>query len=361
LWQNFSCKESVRSMTPTRVSILGATGYGGGELIRLLSQDPQVRIVHATSRSKAGTLVGEIHRNLEFRSGLTFDDPSADELLNDSDFIFGALPHGASAETLAPLVDRGARVIDLSGDFRLRDAALYQKWYKHEHPRPDLLRSATYGCPEFSREQIRTARLVASPGCFATAINLALLPVAAQGLIHGAVDVVAMTGSSGSGAEAQAGTHHPTRAGTLRPYKVLSHQHVPECVQLAREAGSADLSALYFTPISAPIVRGILAIATVPLNRPLSSAEATELYRNFYQHAPYVKLVTSREPECATVAGTNYAEVRVRVREDGRLHVSTAIDNLLKGGAGQAVESFYLMTGRDKETGKPLDWMGMWP
>lgn len=347
-------------MAVTRVSILGATGYGGGELLRLLLADPKVTIAHATSRSKAGVPIGEIHRNLDQLTELKFSDPSREELLAESDFIFGALPHGASAETLAPLYDAGARIIDLSGDFRLRDATTYKKWYKHEHPRPDLLGQAVYGCPEFARDRIREARLVASPGCFATAINLALLPAASAGLLGGTVDVVAMTGSSGSGAEAAAGTHHPTRAGTLRPYKVLSHQHVPECLQLAGDAGSI-LGGLAFTPISAPIVRGILAVVTAPLTRTVTPEQLQRLYTEAYAAAGYVKVLAGREPECASVAGTNRAEVRARLTSDGRLHVMTAIDNLLKGGAGQALESFYIMTGRADEPNKPLDWLGSWP
>jgi N-acetyl-gamma-glutamyl-phosphate reductase len=348
------------SMSKTRVSILGATGYGGGELLRLLLADPKVIVMHATSRSKAGVPVGDVHRNLDQLTDLTFGDPGQAELLRDSDVIFGALPHGASADTLAPLVDAGARVIDLSGDFRLQSPEQYKKWYKRDHPRPDLLAKAVYGCPEINREAIRRAKLVASPGCFATAINLALLPVAKAGLLAGIPEVVAMTGSSGSGAEAGEGTHHPLRAGTLRPYKVLSHQHVPECIQLAGEAGS-PIPGINFTPVSAPIVRGILAIVTARLVEPRTKDEIARLYSEFYQSAPYVKVLSKREPECASVAGTEFAEVRARITDDGRLHVATAIDNLLKGGAGQALESFYIQEGRDKEPGKPLDWTGSWP
>ncbi|CAN5452868.1 N-acetyl-gamma-glutamyl-phosphate reductase [soil metagenome] len=344
-----------------RVSIIGATGYGGGELLRLLLADPRVTVSHATSRSKAGVPVGNVHRNLHGVTPLAFSDPSKDELLANSDFIFGALPHGAAAETLAPLVDAGARVIDLSGDFRLRDAALYKKWYKHDHPRPDLLGKAVYGCPELNAEKIRGAKLVASPGCFATAINLSLLPVAAEKILIGTPDVVGLTGSSGSGAEAAEGTHHPTRAGTLRPYKVLSHQHVPECVQVLGDAGAAPM-AIAFTPISAPIVRGILTITSAELKSSLKTADAVAMYQKFYAGSRYIKVLTDREPECAAVAGTNYVELRVRVREDGKLHVECAIDNLVKGGAGQAIESFYLMTNRRAgDEILPLDFTGMWP
>lgn len=344
----------------TRIAILGATGYGGGELLRFFLRTSDVEIVHATSRGRAGVPVGKVHCNLEGLTDLAFSNPSEAELLESTDVIFGALPHGASAETLAPLVDAGATVIDLSGDFRLRDIDQYRQWYGREHPRPDLLQTAVYGCPELNRDRIAGARLVASPGCFATAINLALLPAASQGLLKGSAEVLAITGSSGSGAEPKAGTHHPTRAQTVRPYKVLSHQHVPECVQLCHDAGGSGLEAISFTPLSGPYVRGILAVATVDLGEKLTTADVESLYGRFYTDAPFVKVLGGREPEVAGVAGTNYAEVRPRVTPEGRLHVICALDNLVKGGAGQAVQCFNLVTGR-KETASGLDWPGMWP
>jgi N-acetyl-gamma-glutamyl-phosphate reductase len=345
---------------PTRVSILGATGYGGGELLRHFIRTPDVVIAHATSRSQAGTPIGAVHRNLDGLTAIKFSDPSREQLLAESDVIIGALPHGASAETLAPLVDGGARVIDLSGDFRLRDAGEYQQWYDHVHPRPDLLAMAVYGCPEVNRDAIRTARLVASPGCFATSINLAILPAAAAGALCGTLTVTAITGSSGSGAEAKPGTHHPTRAETVRPYKVLDHQHVPEITQLARAVGSPAVAAIDFTPLSGPYVRGILAVVTADLSAKWTSAEVADLYRQFYAASPFVKVVAKREPEVATIAGTNYAEVRARITPDGRLHAICAIDNLMKGGAGQGLQCFNIMTGR-AETACGLDHPGMWP
>src|SRR5690554_6526652 len=235
-----------------RVAILGATGYGGGELLRLLLAHPSVDVVYATSRSEAGVPVGRVHRNLDGVTSLTFSAPSDEELIENVDIIFGALPHGASAEVLAPFVRAGIPVIDLSGDFRLRNLEDYRTWYKREHPHPELISEAVYACPELNSELLKTAKLVACPGCFATGLNIGLLPFAKAGVATGHVNVVAMTGSSGSGASASLGTHHPLRAGTLRPYKVLSHQHVPEVIQLAADAGST-LEGIDFTPVSAPI------------------------------------------------------------------------------------------------------------
>jgi len=339
-----------------RVSILGATGYGGGELLRLLLSHPGVSVVHATSRSQSGTPVGRVHRNLLGLTDLEFSAPSVADLAASSDVVIGALPHGASAETLGACLDAGLKVVDLSGDFRLRTPALYQTYYKAAHPRPDLMDRAVYGCPEVAREAIRSAELVASPGCFATAINLSLLPMASS--LVGRVQVVGMTGSSGSGAEASEGTHHPTRAGTLRPYKVLSHQHVGEVAQLAQQLGATDM-ALDFTPVSAPLVRGILVVVTAALKESVNTATVERMFREFYASHPFVKVLTSREPECASIATTNFAEVRARATGDGRVHVVCAIDNLVKGGAGQAVQSLNLMLGLPERSG--LEWAGTWP
>lgn len=342
----------------TRVSILGATGYGGGELLRLLLRHPHVELAFATSRSANGTPVSNVHRNLYGVTDLEFSSPDFDALVAESDVIIGALPHGASAEMLAPFIAAGVPVVDLSGDYRLRDLGDYRTWYRREHPHPELIGTAVYGCPERNRDAIQGAKLVASPGCFATAMNLALLPAAEAGLLGARADVVAMTGSSGSGAEAKAGTHHPVRSRTLRPYKVLAHQHVPEVVQFARNSGSA-VETLHMTPVSAPLVRGILAVTTAETTRPVTTAEVEQLYSERYADAPFVKVVSGREPECAAIAGTNYAEVRARATADGRLHVVTAIDNLLKGGAGQSVQCLNLMLGLEETAG--LDWPGSWP
>ena len=345
-----------------RVAILGATGYGGGELLRLCLQDPKVEVVFATSRNRAGVPVEKVHRNLTGVSNLAFTDPTHEQLAVECDFIFGALPHGASAEVLGPLVDAGKRVIDLSGDFRLKDMDEYRKWYGREHPRPDLIASAVYGCPEVNRQAIAKARLVASPGCFATAINLALLPAASEGMLTGRPSVVALTGSSGAGATVRETTHHPVRAESARAYKVLEHQHVPECVQTLREAGSPALDGLDFTPVSIPIIRGIIAIATAKLRDPVTELQLRDLYELYYNKEYFVKTVLDREPECQSIAGTNFAEVRPRRTPAGELHAICTLDNLVKGGAGQGYQCYRLMSpNQPDETAPPLGWLGTWP
>ena len=341
----------------TRISILGATGYGGGELLRRLLFHPAVTISHATSRQHADTPVAKVHRNLHGWTDLPFSNPSTDELLQSSDIIFGALPHGASATTLAPFIAAGKTVIDLSGDFRLRCADAYHTWYRQPHPHPNLLSRATYGLPELNANALAQADLIASPGCFATAINLALLPAAQRGLLQDTPQVVAMTGSSGSGASPSAGTHHPERAQTLRPYKVLAHQHTPEILQCAQDAGS-PLAGLAFTPVSAPLVRGILAVVTATLTRPLDDSELVGTYRQAYTPFPHVLVLNDREPEVGPIAGTCSVELRPRLHNPTTLHVLCAIDNLVKGGAGQAVQAMNLRLGLPLQTGlqQPAPW-----
>jgi N-acetyl-gamma-glutamyl-phosphate reductase len=324
----------------------------------LLLRHPEVEIAYATSRSQEDVRVADVHRNLEGITNLRFSTPSDEELMEYADIIIGALPHGASAEVLEPFVRAGKRVVDLSGDYRLKSVDDYSEWYGREHPCPDLLERAVYGCPEVNADAIAGAQLVASPGCFATSMNLALLPLAQEKLIAGRATVVGMTASSGSGANAKAGTHHPIRSQTLRPYKVLKHQHTPEVSQFVRSVGG-EIEAIDFTPVSAPIVRGILTIVTVPVVEEMSSGEVAELFAQTYKNAPFAKVISQREPECATIAGTNYFEVRARVTDDGRVHVVCASDNLVKGGAGQAVQCLNLMLGVDETTG--LDWPGSWP
>jgi N-acetyl-gamma-glutamyl-phosphate reductase len=260
------------------------------------------------------------------------------------------------------LVACGARVVDMSGDFRLRDAAAYERFYGGPHPRPDLLSRFVYGLPEQHREAIRGARLVASPGCFATTITLALLPLARAGLLEAVVHVQGITGSSGSGAAPSAATHHPVRAANLRAYKPLEHQHVPEIEQTLADAGARDL-ALRFVPVSAPLGRGILATAFVELPEAWTQERLDALYREAYAGEPFVRVPRRRLPEVAAVSGSNHAEVGVAAgpARAGRRTVTVfgATDNLVKGGAGQAIQNMNLMLGLE-ETASLAD-PGPWP
>lgn len=348
-----------------RAAILGATGYGGGELLRLLHGHPGVDGVQAASRRLGGKPLHAVHPNLRgVVPGTYVAEPDWAWLAAaEQPVLFAAMPHGAFAGQVAAveaalaaagLVDR-AVVVDLSGDFRLDDAATFAAAYGGTHPAPERLTDFVYGLPEWQRARIRGARRIANPGCFATAVELALLPYAAEGL-DGWVAVDAKTGSSGSGAEAKEGTHHPTRAGDFRAYKVLQHQHESEVLLALRGAGAGDLE-LSFVPQSAPLVRGIFVSAHLRRAEPTTAAAETERLTRFYQGHPFVRVVEG-SPRVAAVVGSNFCDVGVAVR--GRtVVVLTALDNLMKGMAGQAIQNLNLALGRAETEG--LWWPGAWP
>ena len=263
------------------------------------------------------------------------------------------------------ILDEDVRIIDLSGDFRLEDIEDYKRDYAPEHPCPERLGTFTYGLPELFRDDIKKAKHVSSPGCFATTVALGLLPLAKAGFLNEAnVRTVAMTGSSGSGQKPSAGTHHPVRHENLKAYKMLHHQHRPEIVQTLKNAGASKMS-LDFIPISAPLSRGILAVSQIDLPKGQSGESLDALYREYYKTH---RLIRMRDlgvsPDVAAVARTARVEVGLAVRDDAltgqkTLACVSAIDNLIKGGAGQAVQSFNIMSGEDEFLG--LDVPGFWP
>jgi N-acetyl-gamma-glutamyl-phosphate/LysW-gamma-L-alpha-aminoadipyl-6-phosphate reductase len=364
----FSPSDTVRAMTATKrfkAAVIGGSGYGGGELIRRLLQHPDVALARVASVDFIGEPLSAAHLNLEGQTELRFEGLSPSDAAQGMDVVLLGLPHKVSATTMPALLASGARVVDLSGDFRLRDAAAYQRYYGGAHPLPQRLDGTfVYGLPEQNREALRGARCVASPGCFATAVTLALLPLARAGLLQGDVAVVGMTGSSGSGVAPSAGTHHPVRAVNLRTYKPLDHQHVPEITETLARAGARSLS-LRFVPISAPLSRGIFTTCFAQVPATLDDAHLRALYAEAYAKEPFVRVPARRLPEVAAVSGTNYAEVGLQPggpSEDGKTRVVacfSAIDNLIKGGAGQAIQSMNLMLGLD-ETSTLVD-PGGWP
>jgi len=348
-----------------KAAVIGGSGYGGGELIRRLLMHPHVELARVASVDFVGEPLSAAHPNLEGVTDLRFEGIAPAEAAAGMDVVLLGLPHKVSATKMPELIASGARIVDLSGDFRLRDPALYKRYYHADHPCPDRLEDGTfvYGLPELERERIRSARYVASPGCFATTIELALLPLARAGLLSGAVEVVGITGSSGSGVVPSAGTHHPVRAVNLRTYKPLDHQHIPEITQTLAAAGAKDVT-IRFVPVSAPLSRGIFA--TCFAHVPEASAEGVRaLYRDAYAKEPFVRVPDKRLPEVAAVSGTNYAEIGVQVGADAaepgkRVVACFAVtDNLIKGGAGQAIQSMNIMLGVDEKTS--LEDPGGWP
>lgn len=352
-----------------RAAVVGGTGYGGAELIRLLLGHPSVALARVSSIDHVGEPLETVHLNLT-RTGLCFEEIPLNEAAREMDVVFLALPHKVSC-TLAPELEAvAAKVIDLSGDFRLKDKDIYARYYGQEHPYPQQLDGRwVFGLPELYREQIRRARRVASPGCFATAIMLSLLPLARHGLLAGAVQTVAATGSSGSGAYATQGTHHPLRAGNLKIYKPLEHQHTPEIEQVLREAMAATGNdapfRLNFVPVSAPIVRGILATSFLRVPVSIDEERLTEIFHDTYQDAAFVRLLGSRgrHAEVVAIKGSMWVDLSWTLSEpqDGQRQavVTAALDNLVKGGAGQAVQSMNLML--DLPEGQGIDAPALWP
>jgi N-acetyl-gamma-glutamyl-phosphate reductase len=346
-----------------RAAVIGGSGYGGAELIRRLLVHPDVELVRVASIDLVGEPLSAADPAFEGLTELRFEGISPGEAAREMDVVLLGLPHTVAADKVPEVAALpGVKLVDMSGDFRLKDAAAYARWYGHEHPCPERLSDFVYGLPELNRERIRKARFVASPGCFATTIELALLPLAKAGLLEGVVHVQGITGSSGSGVAPSAGTHHPVRANNLRTYKPLEHQHVPEITEALAAAGAKDL-ALRFVPVSAPLVRGIFATAFVELPEEWTQARLEALYRETYAGEPFVRVPRRRLPEVAAVSGSNHAEVGVAAgpARAGRRTVTLfgATDNLVKGGAGQAIQNMNLMLGLDEKAS--LADPGPWP
>jgi N-acetyl-gamma-glutamyl-phosphate reductase common form len=334
-----------------KVGIFGGSGYGGSELLRLLLSHPSVEIALVTANEHAGRAVCEVHRNLYGLTDLRFV-PAPEDLsgLGDLDCVFLALPHGQAMD-IAPRLPAHVKAIDLSGDFRLRDRALFAQHYGREHTAMEAQGRFVYGLTETNRERIKGARLISNPGCFATATLLGLAPLVAGNLLSGRVVVDAKTGSSGSGAKPAANTHHPQRMNSFYAYKPFTHQHVPEIEQELRAVGDWS-SELVFMTHSLPVARGIFASIYAETKDSLTSAVVRELFAQFYRDAFFVRLVEG-SPDINWVKTTNFCDIGFATR--GRsLVVFTALDNLVKGAAGQAIQNMNLMFGLDEKTGLML-------
>lgn len=338
-----------------RCSIVGGSGYTGGELLRLLLDHPNVSVQSVSSRSLAGQPMHRVHPNLRKRTDLLFTVPQE---VSACDVIFLCLPHGHAAGEIEKWLNLAPLVIDLSADFRLRDPAAYKQWYESEHPSPSRLANAVYGLPELHRKNLHAARLVSGVGCNATAMNLALLPLASAGLIERVICDIKV-GSSEGGAEASDGSHHPERSGAVRSYAPVGHRHAAEVTQ---ELGTFSLD-VSVTAIE--MVRGVLCTAHVIPNRRVETKELWKMYRAAYANEPFVRLVAERTglhrlPDPKILAGSNYADVGFDVDErTGRIVAISAIDNLMKGAAGSAVQCMNIALGLDETAG--LGFSGLHP
>ena len=331
-----------------RVGIFGGSGYGGSELLRILLFHPSVELVFVTANEQAGKPISEVHRNLHGLTQLNFI--KTPEEIVGVDCVFLALPHGQAMDVV-PNLPANVKAIDLSGDFRLRDQSVFEQHYKQPHTAMSAQADFVYGLTETNREAVRHARLIANPGCFATATLLGLAPLVANGLITGRVVVDAKTGSSGSGAKAAANTHHPQRMNSFYAYKPFTHQHVPEIEQELEHVGDWT-SELVFMTHSLPVARGIFASIYAEAKNEITENELRDIFSDYYRESFFVRLVNG-SPDINWVKTTNFCDIGFATRGK-QLVIFSAIDNLVKGAAGQAVQNMNLMFGLDEKTGLML-------
>lgn len=345
------------------VSILGASGYVGGELLRLLLAHPEVEVVQATSERHAGRFVYQVHPNLRGHTRLKFTPAST---LQPTAVLFLALPHGRAQERVVEFARLAERIIDLSADFRLRDPALYEQWYGHPHAAPGWLEKFVYGLPEINREAIRGACYVSGVGCNATATVLALWPLFRANLVDRNRDIVVevKVGSSEGGNRPSDASHHPERSGVVRSYAPVGHRHTAEVIQALAVTG--EVPPVHISVTAVELVRGALATAHAFLrDDSISEKDLWRAYREAYQDEPFVRVVKERQgvyrlPEPKILAGSNHADVGFALDgNSGRVVSICAIDNLMKGAAGTAVQCLNLMMGWEETLG--LTFPGLHP
>ncbi len=347
-------------MNKIKVSVVGGSGYTGGELIRLLLNHPHAEIKQVTSERFAGKSVSKVHPNLRKRTDLKFI-PMFE--LEETDVLFLCLPHKSSSQKISELKLKCKKIIDLSADFRLKDPAEYKKWYGADHPNPDMMTDFVYGIPELHREEMRSAKYVSSAGCNATATILGLYPLYKNDLVEKDRTVVEVkVGSSEAGNEHNAGSHHPERSGCVRSFMPTGHRHTAEMIQ---ELSFGNDISIHFSATSIDMVRGVLATCHVFLNSNLDEKEIWKIYRKEYSSEPFIRIVKDSEgiyryPEPKLLAGTNYCDIGFeKDKHSNRLVVISAIDNLMKGAAGQALQAFNIMNNIEETTG--LEFTGLHP
>ena len=335
-----------------KASVIGGTGYAGQELLRILYRHPEVEVVSVGSKSFVGQPLKEIYRNYRQITDVVCEASDIEELAEKSDVIFLALPHGIASKQVTPEILSKTKIIDLGADFRLKDADIYESWYNVEHHSKALLNEAVYGLCELHRDEIRTARLLANPGCYTTCSILSLAPLAAEGYIdpkHVIVD--AKSGTTGAGRSSSTAFSYCEVNESIKAYKVASHRHTPEIEQELGLLGNMDLK-LTFTPHLVPMNRGILALCYADLVKDATTETLREVYRDFYKDEYFIRLTEDEMPETKWVKGSNYCDIGLTVdHRTNRVIVIGAIDNLIKGAAGQAVQNMNLMFDLDEKTG----------
>ncbi len=337
-----------------RIAIAGASGYAGAELVRLAAAHPCFTITAVTSEKSAGQLISSVFPSLKGVVEHRFEALEPERLAERADAIFLALPHTKSQDAVAVCIKAGKLVVDLSADYRLKDVGTYETWYQTSHAHPQLLQEAVYGLPELHRAAIAKAKLVASPGCYPTAAVLQLAPLFAKGLVQPETIVIdAKSGVSGAGRSPALPYHFPEAHESLEPYKIGQHRHTPEIEQelsgVMDKAGSVTVT---FTPHLVPMNRGILSTAYCKLTTPVDLVDLRNLYRDFYKGERFIRFYEDGVPNPRYIKGTNYCDIGVYTDvRTGRVVTVAAVDNLVKGAAGQAIQAMNLMLGIAEDTG----------
>ncbi len=335
----------------SKIGIVGATGYTGSELLRLLAKHPDISIHVVTSRSEQGQSVAGMFPNLRGLVDLEFSDPKS-AALRDCKVVFYATPNGTAMAEVGELLDAGIKVIDLSADFRLKDSQVWSQWYGQSHAAPELLEQAVYGLPELNREAIKKAQLVANPGCYPTAVVLSLLPVVEQGISgSNRIIVDAKSGVSGAGRKAAINTLFSETGESFKAYGASGHRHYPEICQSLEAAGQSSVS-LTFVPHLVPMVRGIHSTAYVILEQ---DVDVQSVYEKRFKTEPFIDIMPpGSHPETRSVRGSNVCRMSLHQPQRDMLVVLSVIDNLVKGAAGQAIQNMNLMCGYDETSGLDL-------
>ncbi len=337
-----------------RIAIAGASGYAGAELVRLTAAHPDFEIAAVTSEKSAGQSVASVFPSLTGVVQHTFEALAPEALADRADALFLALPHTKSQDPVALCMKAGKLVVDLSADYRLKDVAAYETWYQTPHAHPALLQEAVYGLPELHRSAIANAKLVASPGCYPTAAILQLAPLFAKGLVQpDSIVIDAKSGISGAGRSPALPYHFPEAHESLEPYKIGKHRHIPEIEQeLSGVMGMPGTVTIAFTPHLVPMNRGILSTAYCKLKTDIKLPELRAMYREFYKGERFIRLYEDIVPNPRYIKGSNYCDIGIYTdARAGWVVTVAAIDNLVKGAAGQAIQAMNLMMGIPEETG----------
>src|SRR4030042_7215540 len=344
----------------TKVGIIGATGYTGVELLRLLIHHPEVEVTALPSQKYAGVQIGQVFPSLTKHLQVKCEELSVEEISKKTDFVFTALPHKTAMETVPLFYRMGKRLGDLSADFRLKDPEVYERWYQ-KHTAPDLLGESVYGLPELHREKIRTAKIVGNPGCYPTGALIGLIPLVKKGLISlEGIAVDSKSGASGAGRDVALESLFCEVNEGVKAYKIFSHRHTPEIEQELSQIAKKEIK-VTFVPHLIPMDRGILSTLYIHLMKKGKTEELLSAFQDYYQGEPFIRLYPKGKlPNTKDVRGSNFCDIGVKVNEsDGRTVIVTAIDNLVKGASGAAVQNMNVMLGYPETMG--LDMLPLSP